>query len=229
MPTTTHPAIRPHDATPRPARIAVTVGAPLVLAAVLLIHPADPMGFVDGAFDRWFFVHEAMILLTPLLGAAGWLLTAGLPGLAATLARWALFPFLVFYPAWEALAGLGTGQVVAILEPGAGADVVNHPVLVDWWAWAGYHWLMVLGVAAWTVFTIGAAIAHHRAGAPMPVVVGLVVATTYPILHAGPPASIPLLALALVGLMTAITPAPRRSPSGDLPPADRDTSRERWR
>lgn len=205
MATATHPNARPQGATRRPAQLVVTVGTPLVLAAVLLIHPLDPAGFVDGPFDRWFLVHEAMILLTPALGAAGWLLVAGLPGLPATLARWALFPFLVFYPAWEALAGLGTGQVVAIIEPGAGIDVADHPVVVEWWAWAGFHWLMALGVAAWTVFTIGAAIAHRRAGAPMPVVAGLVVATAYPILHAGLPASIPLVALAFVGLTTSRT------------------------
>lgn len=224
MATATHPVTRPEGAARRPTRLGVTVGAPLVLAAVLLIHPPDPVGFVDGPLDRWFLVHEAMILLTPTLGAAGWLLVAGLPGLPATFARWALFPFMVFYPAWEALAGLGTGQVVAILEPAAGIDVVDHPVVVEWWAWAGFHWLMALGVAAWTVFTIGAAIAHRRAGAPMPVVVGLVVATAYPILHAGLPASIPLAALALVGLVTSRMPASPRSPSGMMSQAEVEVS-----
>src|SRR5688572_20714869 len=104
-----------HARRPALLRVLLMVVPPLALAVVLLWHPAggeDVFADVRDDVDAWLFVHVSFLLLTPLLGFAVLLLLRGLRSRAATVGRAALVVFLVFYTAYEATVGVGTGLLV---------------------------------------------------------------------------------------------------------------------
>ena len=173
----------------------LTVGTPMALAALLLLHPMDP--YSVGPWHPWYLVHYGALILTPLLCAAAYQMLDGLQSRPSQVARWALFPFMVFYPAWEALAGVGTGRLVELTNVMPVTQDIGRGLVLDWFDWAGTHWLALAGMAAWLAFAVGGAVAHHRAGSDRVVVVGLAGSALYPILHAGIPGAIPLLLMAL--------------------------------
>ena len=197
----------------RRARRALTVGAPILAATVLALHPENPLQ-IDGPWHPWYLVHYGILLLTPLLGAAAYLAMVQVPGRLARTAQWALLPFLVFYPAWEALAGVGTGRLVELTADMPTTGGATPQLVFDWFAWADGHWLAVAGIAPWLVFAIGGAIAHRRAGSGTAVVIGLAGAAAYPILHGGLPAALPLLLLAFVGWVQTRPPTPAAARHG---------------
>ncbi len=159
------------------------VVVPLSLAAVLLYHPGggDPVyeGLRDDARE-WRLVHTGLLLATPLLAFATYLLLQGVTGLAATVSRLALVPFLVFYTAYEVTVGLGTGYLVEYAnglpaaEQAVVADAIQdfnrNAILAD-----GSSVSLIVGFFAWVVAMLAAAVALHRAGAgwPVTVLVGL--------------------------------------------------------
>ena len=53
----------------------------------------------------WTALHTIGFVLFALMGVALWLLTAGLPGVFATVSRGAAVVFALFYDAGDAIAG----------------------------------------------------------------------------------------------------------------------------
>jgi hypothetical protein len=148
------------------------VVVPLALAVALWWHPPGGTEIypdVKDDVDNWIFVHTSLLLLTPLLGIAAFMLLRGVEGGAATLSRIALVFFLVFYTAYEVTVGLGTGVLVdyanglPTAEQAAVADAIQHyngnAILAD------PSISLVLGFLGWVVAMLAAAVALRRAGA----------------------------------------------------------------
>jgi hypothetical protein len=66
------------------------------------------------------FVHTVFLIVTPLLGLAGYMLAGGVEGLAATVSRVSLLLFVAFYTTWEVTVGVGTGILVDYAKRPAG-------------------------------------------------------------------------------------------------------------
>ncbi len=152
------------------------VATPLALAVALWWHPAGGTEIYEDLrhdVGAWLFVHTTLLLFTPLLGIAAFLLLRGLESRAATLSRIALVFFLVFYTAYEVTVGLGTGILVdyanglPAAEQAAVADAIQHynenAILGDPVSIA-----LVLGFFGWVVAMVAAAVAFRRAGAGWP-------------------------------------------------------------
>jgi hypothetical protein len=98
------------------AEIGFLIAVPLVWAVVLLFHgapdPDDVYGSLQGEASRYLTVHLVSLVLLGLIGAALYLLLRDLPGRAARIGRLAIGPFVVFYVAGDAIAGVATGVLV---------------------------------------------------------------------------------------------------------------------
>ena len=72
-------------------------------------------------------MHTTLFVLVPLMGAAVWMLTAGLRGVVATVSRVAAVVFALFYDAGDAIAGISTG----ILALSAEVDALGERATVE--------------------------------------------------------------------------------------------------
>jgi hypothetical protein len=149
------------------------IGTPLALAIVLLFHPAGgDNGYADvrDDVDAWLFVHTATLLLTPLLGLAGFWLLSGLQNRAAIVSRVALVSFLVFYTAFEVTVGIGRGILVDYanglpsteqavvadaIQDYTGNAIAGEPTSVA----------LIAGALGWILAMLAAAFAFRQAGA----------------------------------------------------------------
>jgi hypothetical protein len=97
-----------------PVRFAL-LATPLLFAVTLAFHPqTNPALSAEflGQNGRWIGVHVVQLVLTVPLGfAVPWALE-GLYGAAATVARLAMATFMVFFSAYDAVAGLATGILI---------------------------------------------------------------------------------------------------------------------
>jgi hypothetical protein len=152
------------------------VAVPIGLAVALWWHPpggTEIYADVKDDVDDWIFVHTSLLLLTPLLGIAAFLLLRGIEGRAAALSRIALAFFLVFYTAYEVTVGLGTGVLVdyanglAPADQIVVADAIQHyngnAILAD------PSISLVLGFLGWVVAMLAAAVAFRQSGASWPI------------------------------------------------------------
>ena len=100
-------------------RRVVLLGTPLTLAILEFSHPLvsrDLAGTLFPVAGWWLALHIVQLVLFALMGAALWLLTDGLHGIATTVSRLGAAVFVVFYGTGDALLGIATG----ILARGAG-------------------------------------------------------------------------------------------------------------
>jgi hypothetical protein len=139
-------------------------------------HPAGGEDVYEGVRDdvsAWLFVHTALLLFTPLLGLAAFVLLSGLKSLAATVSRIAVVFFLVFYTAYEMTIGVGTGVLVDYAN---GLPAAEQAVVADAIQDYNRNWIsadpsvgLALGTLGWVVAMVAAAVAFRRAGASWPV------------------------------------------------------------
>jgi len=169
---------------PRGLRRALLLAVPPAFAALTLFHPEEDPHQLGSGVTQWLVVHTAQLVLTVLLAYAIWILLEGLTGWGARLARAALPVFLVFFSAFDAVAGLATGW----LERGAHHHHATEQVTIrsaidelfngNWLAGN----LSIAGgtsAVAWLALTIGAAVALRRAGAGRLTVTGMAVASLF--------------------------------------------------
>ena len=100
-------------------RRVVLLGTPLTLAILEFFHPLvsrDLAGTLFPVAGWWVTLHVVQLVLFAFMGAALWLLTDGLHGIATTVSRLGAAVFVVFYGAGDTLMGIATG----ILARGAG-------------------------------------------------------------------------------------------------------------
>jgi hypothetical protein len=204
------------------------LAAPLLWIVVAILHPggvgdepAPYAGIADEA-DKWIFVHVAQLVLTPFLAWGVWMLLDGIQSVAATVARVFVVVWLVFFTAFDAIAGIAVGVLTRHANSLAGdqrqAVVGAIDFLFQESRLAGgdnYSVLGNLGQFSWVVLVIAAAVALWRAGISH-VIVGATLLSVLFAAHAGYPAAVGLVALFVAELFRFGTrnrePAPRATP-----------------
>lgn len=152
--------------------LAFLLVVPVAWAVLLAFHgapdDADIYGSLRDEATRFIVVHLGSIAFIALMGEALYLLLRDLPGRAAQISRLAIVPFVAFYAAADAIAGLATGVLVKEANDGA-ATAAGAQAL--WDNFITNDLLFGLGGTAWIVAAIAAAVALRQAGARTAVVV----------------------------------------------------------
>jgi hypothetical protein len=200
---------------------AFVIGAPLPFAALLTQHPmggGDMFELVSEQVGTWLTIHYAGAVFFPLMALVVWLLIRDLAGRAATIARWALPVFAVFYTVWEAVFGIAIGLIAdsgndltGAERAGAAAaveDIVASPLFGESGAFSA------IGSLAWWTAIAAAIMALKHAGVRRSALVlfgvGGLLVFHVPI---GPPALVCLSAAAyLIERHRAAAPAPALRP-----------------
>jgi hypothetical protein len=181
--------------------------------------------------NRWIFVHAAQLVLTPFLAAGVWMLLLGIESVAASIARIALAFWMVFFSAFDAVAGLASGVLVRHATSLAGEEREHVNAAIDFMfhdsqfaAGSTISVLSALGQGTWIIVAIAATVALYRAGVSRPIVGATLVSVLFT-LHAGFPAAIGLVALFIAELLRFGTPpgeaAPNRLPEPALDTTER--------
>jgi hypothetical protein len=148
----------------------VLLGAPLAFAVLEIFHPEWPNSASEaveqGVWFMWF--HFIQVPLIGLMALAVYLLTAGMEGLTTGVSRWAIGVFAVFFSAYDAAAGIGTGYALRnARELPAGAQQAIYEAVKDMPVVSLIFVLSVVGSLAWVVALVAAALSLRRAGAPL--------------------------------------------------------------
>jgi hypothetical protein len=149
-------------------RRVVLLGTPLALALLEIFHPEQPGGASEaveqGEWFMWF--HIIQVPLIGLIALAVYLLTEGLEGRAVNVSRWAIGVFAVFFSAYDAAAGIGTGYALRNAQGlSAEAQAAIYQAVKDLPLFSLPFVLSIVGTLGWAVALIAAAIALRRAGA----------------------------------------------------------------
>jgi hypothetical protein len=163
-------------------RRVVLLGTPLALAILEIFHPEQPNSASEaveqGGWFMWF--HFIQVPLIGLIALAVYLLTDGLVGRAASVSRWAVGVFAVFFSAYDAAAGIGTGYALRNAQGlSAGAQEAIYEAVKDMPVVSLIFGLSVVGTAAWVVGLIGAALSLRRTGASLGPLVLLILAGVF--------------------------------------------------
>ena len=197
----------------------VLLGTPLALALLEIFHPEQPSGasgaVEQGAWFMWF--HIIQVPLIGLIALAVYLLTDGLEGRAASVSRWAIGVFVIFFSAYDAAAGIGTGYALRnAQELSAEGQAAVYEVVKELPLFSLPFVLSVVGTLGWAVALIAAAIALRRAGASRGPFILLILAGVF--LMAGHPYPQGTLAFGCFFLATAwLELAPGRLTSASEP------------
>jgi hypothetical protein len=148
----------------------VLLGTPLATAVVMLFHPApysDLAGELVPIAGWWTTIHAIQFVLFAFMGAAVWMLTDGLRGPAAAISRMAAVVFAISYDIGDAVAGISTGILAG---RAAGASAAEQAALIGG-AEALFqspvkNLAFAVGINAWDVALIAAAVALFFAGTP---------------------------------------------------------------
>jgi hypothetical protein len=205
-------------------RLAFLIGVPLAWAILLLFHPLGSGEMYDELRDevtRWQIVHVGTLFFIGLMGLAVYVLVRDLPGTAARVSRWAAAVFVLFYGAWEAVAGLAVGALVQYTnglptaERSTGSNAIES--LNDNAIVGDFGLLGSVGALAWITAVIAAAIAVRRAGAPLSAAVLLGLSA---IVANHPPPTGPIGLASFAGAVVLIARAqPARRPAETPRPA----------
>lgn len=165
-------------------------GVPLAVAALGLVHPggitnpaADGDTFLHmlgHQADLFVMVHLLQLVVFGLLALVVWHLTDGLRQRAATVSRVAVLVFVVFYTAFDSVAGIAVGVLVQRAQRLPAGDRAGASNLIeayqDSWVVGELNVLAIVGTGAWLVALVAAAVALRRSGATWVVFVCLVLA-----------------------------------------------------
>jgi hypothetical protein len=112
----------------------------------------------------WF--HIIQVPLIGLIALAVYLLTNGLEGRAVSVSRWAIGVFAVFFSAYDAAAGIGTGYALRNAQGlSAEGQAAVYETVKDLPLFSLPFGLSIVGTLGWAVALVAAAIALRRAGA----------------------------------------------------------------
>jgi hypothetical protein len=142
---------------------------PLLLACLEIFHP-QPEPTVQALLDvsTWFAVfHVIQLVLIGLIGLSVMLLADGYGGANSWATRLGLGTFLVFFSAYDTLAGIGTGLALRSarqLSPVQQEGVVA--VVQDWPGLASPFALSIVGTLGWVVAVGSVALTARGRGAP---------------------------------------------------------------
>jgi hypothetical protein len=204
------------------------LAAPLLWVVLAILHPggvgdepAPYEGIADEA-NKWIFVHLAQLVLTPFLAWGVWMLLDGIQSAAATVARVSVVVWMVFFSAFDAIAGIAVGVLTRHANSLAGDEQAAVVAAIDFLyqdsRLAGgnnYSVLAGLGQLSWVVLAIAAAVALWRAGVSR-LIAGATLLSVLFAAHAGYPAAVGLAALFVAELLRFGTrrgePGPRATP-----------------
>lgn len=99
-------------------RSVVILGAPLTLGTLDIFHPnpyspgQSILQALSPKVNWWLFLHFIQLPLFCLLALAAYLLLHNVQNGAATVSRISLGIFIIFYPAFDAITGIGTGILI---------------------------------------------------------------------------------------------------------------------
>src|ERR671919_2238233 len=154
---------------PAAARRVLLLAPPLALAALEIIHP-QPDENVQALMDAstWFAgFHVIQLALTGLVGLSVLMLADSFGRASAWVTRLGVGVFLVFFSAYDAVAGIGTGLAMrsardlsAVQQEGV-FDVVK-----DWPAVGPPFALSIVGTLGWVAAVGALALAARPQGAP---------------------------------------------------------------
>jgi hypothetical protein len=169
----------------------ILFGTPLLWIVLALIHPHEP----DEA-DRWVFVHFSQLALTPFLAFAAWMLLDGIHSRVATVSRVAIVTWVVFFSAYDSVAGIATGLLSRYANGLAGDEEAAVRSAIDYLFNGGLlpGGAAILGVIttiAWPTAVIAGAFALRKSGARPALVVTLGLSALFAF-HASYPAAIGL-------------------------------------
>jgi hypothetical protein len=191
----------------RKAQLAL-LAVPLLWLVPAFLHPmGDPYEGIADEIDMWILVHLSQLALAPFLAAGVWMLLAGNQSTAAIVARAALVVWMVFFSAFDAIAGIATGVLARHAHSLSGEDQAGIIGAVDFLfddsqlAGGGFSILGNIGHFSWVVLAIAATVALYRAGSSR-VVVGAMLASALFASHAGPAAMAGLIGLFVAELLT---------------------------
>ena len=191
----------------RKAQLAL-LAVPLLWLLPALLHPmGDPYEGIADEIDQWIFVHVAQLALVPFLAAGVWLLLSGLRSTAALIARAALIVWMVFFSAFDAIAGISTGVLARHAHSLTGDDQAGAIGAIDFLfnesqlAGGGFSALGNIGHFSWVVVAIAATVALYRAGSSRLAVGAMLVSVLFAA-HAGPPVAAGLVGLFVAELLT---------------------------
>jgi hypothetical protein len=207
----------------------VALAAPLLWVVLTLLHPggvgnepAPYEGIADDA-NKWILVHFGQLVLTPLVAVGVWMLLDGIHSIAATVARVSLVIWMVFFSAFDAIAGIAVGVLTRYANSLAGEEREAVVGAIDFLfqdsKFAGgnnFSLMGDLGHFSWVVLVIAAAVALWRAGASR-LVVGATLLSGLFATHAGYMAAVGLIALFVAEFLTfrarRAEPAPAMHPA----------------
>ncbi len=184
-------------------RRVVLLGAPLALAVMEIFHP-QPIGVAEsverGGWFMWF--HIIQLPLIGLIVLAVYLLTEGLEGRAATVSRWAIAVFAVFFSAYDAAAGIATGFVLRNAQGlSSEGQAIVYEAARDMPELSLIFGLSIVGTLGWVVALVAAAMALRGAGASLGPFILLILAGVF--LMGGHPFPFGTLAFGCFFLATA--------------------------
>ena len=167
---------------PKSPRRVLLLLPPLLLAVLETLHP-QPEPTVQAMLDvaTWFAVFHAIQLVLIGLVALSVLLLADTLGMANTWAiRLGLGMFLVFFSAYDTLAGIGTGLAMRSareLSPTQQEGVLA--VVQDWPGLGPPFALSILGTLGWVIAVGALAITAYRQRTPRGVWIALALAAVF--------------------------------------------------
>ena len=148
----------------------VLLGTPLVTAVLMLFHPLpyeDIVGELVPVASWWMALHTIQFVLFAFMGGAVWLLTEGLDSFAATVSKVAALVFALFYDIGDAVAGISTGilaRSATNLPAGEQAAIAGAVEIL--FRDPTKNLFFTVGIFAWIVALVAAAVALFWAGAP---------------------------------------------------------------
>ena len=187
----------------------VLLAAPLLWLVPAFLHPDGAGDLFEGIADeanKWIFVHVAQLVLTPFLAAGVWMLLAGIHSVASLVARAALVIWMVFFSAFDAVAGIATGVLTRHANSLAGQERETVGNAIDFLfhdsqlAGGEFSVLGNIGHGAWVVVAIAATVALWRARLSR-FVVGATLLSVLFASHSGFGAAIGLVALFVAGVL----------------------------
>ena len=154
---------------PGTIRRALLLVPPLLLAGLEYIHP-QPDENVQALMDAatWFAgFHVIQLALTGLVALSVLLLADGFGRATAWVTRLGVGIFLVFFSAYDAVAGIGTGLAMrSARELSAAQQEGVFEVVKDWPAVGPPFALSIIGTLGWVAALAALALAARRQRAP---------------------------------------------------------------
>ncbi len=153
---------------PLPLRRALLLTPPLALAVLQVFHP-HPEYNVSALLDAstWFaWFHVIQLVLTGMVALSVLLLAADFDRANAWTTRLGIGAFLLFFGAYDTLAGIGTGLAMhSARELPAAQQEGVFAVVKDWPGIGPVFALSVVGTLGWVIAVGALALAARRLGA----------------------------------------------------------------